>query len=702
MNAENIDYTYTRRLGVGKQPTQDQFEEESYDSDEEEVLRMQDTLKGLVMPDLLCENTGASMSLITTAIKSKTIKFIKRPFGFSIETHPVLDCVIVTNITNPELKEIELMAVAKIGDKITNGINLQELLKFLKTSQLPVEITFRELTIPDRKSTHILYSPVKPVEHSEEKECKWVFPQDNNTDDVKSSSKRSPLCLRPSLIKIVTPHINQHNLTPGLTKLIHERPEVASLIERVSRKNLTRASTEYPDGQNSKKISKKPATRVSYLHDVLRCHSNEYEFTFHEDEKSASDSEGSNYNTSEEEELFSMHNLFNGGPVHLTRSTTYDCLQSKRFFEIRDVFDIISHHNPATYRDLSMKGIEGNAEKWSTMCKERVDIIQELYDTEQIFLIGIEKLYHEFLKPISEILKQKDKLTLLNYIPQIVDLSHTLLEEFKKSDNIAKTFLTWGQGLKIYSKYIVNYSDMCVLVRDLEKQKKFKRYCKRNKISSKIFYSNCILPVQRGPRYNLLLKELRKKTQSDHGMVKDLDEAIAFTSDVCHIINEHGTILENQHHLFRISSTIKEKSLKENGIWPLVKPSRTLVREGTVLCYASALKKKDHKKDNIGNVRLIKTVCVLCNDILLIIFKQKVKRLMKLNYMRECDIEINHNGKKFFGLHITDTNDEFLIFYVHQQLDRDAWSESIRKYIGIAQEIQNKSLNLLFQSHNHL
>jgi len=107
-----------------------------------------------------------------------------------------------------------------------------------------------------------------------------------------------------------------------------------------------------------------------------------------------------------------------------------------------DVIDILSHQNPADYRDLSMNGIAGKTYKWSKMCVARVNIIKELFDTEHIYLYGIEKLHKKFLRPVSEILNENDKPTLLNYIPQIIDLSRSLLQEFKNSDNIAKTFLT--------------------------------------------------------------------------------------------------------------------------------------------------------------------------------------------------------------------------------------------------------------------
>merc|ERR1719184_550109 len=102
-------------------------------------------------------------------------------------------------------------------------------------------------------------------------------------------------------------------------------------------------------------------------------------------------------------------------------------------------------------------------------------------------------------------------------------------------------------------------------------------------------------------------------------MAKDLDEAIAFTEQRCHTINIHGKTIENQHHLFRISSTISQKSLKENKIWPLVEPARTLIHEGRILCYASALKSKIPKQKN--RIDHIKAKCVLCNDMLLIIYK---------------------------------------------------------------------------------
>jgi len=685
------DYVSMRRLAITTSTSGVKEEEDSYVSDDDESCRVQNSLRELSLPDWMpAERQGESASVLPTSFENKTIKFTKRPFGFTVEPHPDLGYAMVTKCTNLDLEDLSEMAILKIADRITTGINFRELEEIFNRTSLPVEVTFGEWKMPERMSKQEFPSAIDTLEMPEDAYDSKEF----STESITKEQLPSGNTLHKKW--------STRSINPSLTKLIDTEPEKALLIERVSGLNLVHASTlpdQLVDSRQRKmdsawRLSKKPTNRVSYLHEALKFSTNKYELNFIEDEKGVLDIDGSS--TSEEEELVLSSHLARDS-FNLARSITYDEAKAKKVWQMCDAMDMIAHQNPANYRPLSFKGVEGNTYTWSKMCVQRVDIIKELVNTEQVYLDGIKELYKVFLEPVSEILNEQEKLTLLNYIPQIIDLSSNLLQEFREANNIAKIFLTVGQHLKIYSRYLVNYTDMCVLVRDLEHQRKFTRYCKKNDIRSKVFYSSCILPVQRGPRYILLLKELRKKTQTDHPMVKDLDNAIAFMDDICHTINKHGKTIEKQHHLFRISSTIKENSLKENGIWPLVKPARTLIREGTILCYESALKKKDHKKQNISSVHLVKAKGVLCNDILLIISKQKVKRLMQVDYIRLIDIEMTKMGKKFFGIHITDTNEEILVFYVHEKLDRDAWSESIRKYMWMAQEI-NKSMSPVFQA----
>jgi len=566
--------------------------------------------------------------------KHKTVKFTRRPLGFSVKPHHPLGFPIVTSIEKPDLLDLWEMEVLKVGKTTTSNMNYNDLVELLKVQSLPLEITFGE--------------------------HEWYKGNVRDKMDKKSSTNE-PLSA----------------ILPSNTKLIG-RSGGAQADEMKENQCLRRQG----------RILSTKNNRVSYLHEALTATPSNIEIQLKLLRESwgegKSDSEGTSDTSDHEahESILSSNDGNSEAQVgeslapHVTRSISYDENLERRADLSMKVNSNVG--NPLWYRPLSLKGTEGDSKTWSKMCCQRVNIIKELIDTEKSYLEGIRELHDKFLTKVSPILNDTEKGTLMNCVPQILEYSDTLLEELMKSDNIPKTFLTWGQGLRIFSVYVLAYTQMCVLVRDLEQQWRFKRYCKKNNIPSTVFYSNSILPVQRGPRYHLLLVELRKKTQEDHEMVKDLDEAVVFTASLCDFINKHGKILENQHHLFRISATIKEKSLKEHKIYPLVQPARRLVREGTVFCSSSCWMKS--RKDNSRSVILKPVTCVLCNDVIFFIYKQKVRRVMQLVEVTTMEVEIVLKGKEYHGLQLWDEEDESLDFYTHELLEREEWSESINKY----------------------
>jgi len=107
--------------------------------------------------------------------------------------------------------------------------------------------------------------------------------------------------------------------------------------------------------------------------------------------------------------------------------------------------------------------------------------------------------------------------------------------------------------------------------------------------------SYLIMPVQRIPRYELLLRELDKHTLSTHPEKASLRGAIDAIHGIAIKINEGKRHAENMSQLLQLQASIR--SLPE----PLMLPHRLLLRCGIL-----------RKSDDVASFK-----CVLLNDMLL-------------------------------------------------------------------------------------
>lgn len=118
------------------------------------------------------------------------------------------------------------------------------------------------------------------------------------------------------------------------------------------------------------------------------------------------------------------------------------------------------------------------------------------------------------------------------------------------------------------------------------------------------FLSYCIQPVQRVPRYVLLLSELKRRTSPMHPEWPLMLSALAKLQSVALQVNEGQRSIENMQKLLQIQQKIAGE------FDSLVQPHRRLIREGLVanLTYASGM---------FSTLRTKKMYFILFSDILL-------------------------------------------------------------------------------------
>lgn len=153
------------------------------------------------------------------------------------------------------------------------------------------------------------------------------------------------------------------------------------------------------------------------------------------------------------------------------------------------------------------------------------------------------------------------------------------IEAAKRADPVCygALFERMGPQLERYSDYVDNFSSASTLLRELRGEATFQSYfdgvLAHERSRGQPLESFLIMPVQRIPRYKLLLSELLKHTPASHPDHGAIGRAIRVISDAATHINEAIRSRENEERLRAIGE--KEKV-------DLIEPARVVLREGVL------------------------------------------------------------------------------------------------------------------------
>ncbi|KAJ2079967.1 hypothetical protein H4R24_003402 [Coemansia sp. RSA 988] len=246
------------------------------------------------------------------------------------------------------------------------------------------------------------------------------------------------------------------------------------------------------------------------------------------------------------------------------------------------------------------------------MPTQRTRIASEILYTEQTYVEGlglIEKLY---IAPLlasanqqSPILSRKDVRRLFANFPDIITLSRELLCQLDarlgpsadppwdpNTGRIGDIFMRIAPFLKMYSLYLRNFrSALSDISRWLGENHEFAQFIQQASSSPECrglsFQSYLLLPVQRIPRYKLLLEDLLKHTPRTHVDHHSISDALRTIEEVAEFVNENIEEHEMTLSIIEIQRTL---GIKES----LLVPGRRLVKVGalTKIC------RKSHQQRN--------------------------------------------------------------------------------------------------------
>eukprot|EP00698_Gefionella_okellyi_P013370 TRINITY_DN3655_c0_g1_i1.p1 TRINITY_DN3655_c0_g1~~TRINITY_DN3655_c0_g1_i1.p1 ORF type:complete len:658 (-),score=118.49 TRINITY_DN3655_c0_g1_i1:4456-6429(-) len=228
----------------------------------------------------------------------------------------------------------------------------------------------------------------------------------------------------------------------------------------------------------------------------------------------------------------------------------------------------------------------------------RQQVAKEILSTEQHYISCLRTVLKVYYKPLREssltpdpLISKEDVSVIFSNIETIVGVNEVLCSEI--AERVAKwhslqvigdIFLRLGSLLNLYKPYCENYSGaLRTIQRCREKQAlaTMLKELEEGPDSLRLSLTALLIqPIQRIPRYILLLSDLLKHTWASHPDFTAIHSALARIRDIGTNLNESVRVAENEFKLYTMQSLFV--SAKKSSIPVLVVENRWFKHSGNV------------------------------------------------------------------------------------------------------------------------
>ncbi|KAG2394171.1 hypothetical protein C9374_003935 [Naegleria lovaniensis] len=220
--------------------------------------------------------------------------------------------------------------------------------------------------------------------------------------------------------------------------------------------------------------------------------------------------------------------------------------------------------------------------------RKRIELVKELLATEESYVQSLRLFVNTYAKPAkanTQLLSEKKSKIIFSNIEQILGINETVLSSIQASmmkwpskNDMGETFNRMAPFFKAYVTYINNYDAAFELLERCEKKKnKFFQYMTDQTTKNPTEHglrSLLIMPVQRIPRYKMLLEQILSTIPSDNVEYKHYEAALKTISDVAVFCNERKRQEDDSNVVF---TDLKNKLSKHYKA--LVKPTRKFIKD---------------------------------------------------------------------------------------------------------------------------
>ncbi|KAF2073224.1 hypothetical protein CYY_005451 [Polysphondylium violaceum] len=190
---------------------------------------------------------------------------------------------------------------------------------------------------------------------------------------------------------------------------------------------------------------------------------------------------------------------------------------------------------------------------------KRARIVKEIFTTETTYVNSLKTAIDAFLYPLrtNMIVPLEELNIIFSNIEVLASFNQGFLDKLAEKVNnwsinqsIGDVFSHLDESGDIYSTYVNNYNDAIKTIESLKKDnEKFTEFLletRESKAKGIDLVAYLIMPVQRCPRYVLLLEDLVKSTPSDHADFANIELAVKNLKKLTVQLNERKRDSENK------------------------------------------------------------------------------------------------------------------------------------------------------------
>jgi len=226
----------------------------------------------------------------------------------------------------------------------------------------------------------------------------------------------------------------------------------------------------------------------------------------------------------------------------------------------------------------------------------RANIAVELLVTERTYVEALDVMQKKYMNPMLSASKSKkapiNEETVLQVfsISEMLHTYHSMLlgglerriSNWNAETKLGDYFLQMADFLLCYSTYVNNYDHAIELLTKAEENPAFVELLNKftnSPIKGLNLYSYLIMPIQRIPRYVLLLQDLAKRTRDDHPDKESLLQACSKIEGIADAIDEKKQVYNDSQRVLEINSAMV--GMPDGA--SIITQGRMLLREGKLM-----------------------------------------------------------------------------------------------------------------------
>jgi len=303
--------------------------------------------------------------------------------------------------------------------------------------------------------------------------------------------------------------------------------------------------------------------------------------------------------------------------------------------------------------------------------EQRRRLIGELRKTEETYLDGLNQLNSEWIEPLGDIpFIKKNYQSLWSNIEAIRMLHGTILPLLLQNESAGEVILQHADYFKVYVEFISQYPSILQTLDEAQKKnKKVRKFFEEKEQLGLSVSTLLITPIQRIPRYSLLLKEL-VKVGNQLGMHMNKNEhaseiqALQKIDEIAQHLNECKRAIENSTLFLKVSHRIRGRG---TSLWS---PARRYLDEMKFKVHSGGL----FRRNKVNTLFLFSDIAVLVNE------GSKFKKEYPLVCLR--NVEVIVSDKHGYGIFIRELTDNgetasTITLWTEDEITASKWVQKI-------------------------